>query len=131
MGFRRFRVETRTGSFPLSGGLEGVAVTVLGVGRVDGRRGYRWAAGSERQVWGDIRGTRKLWGVDEVGVGPDRHKSSVKFYVKRGMGVVTNESAECCIRSSRATTVESIAEEASPANPLTRPCEPLVDGAAA
>jgi len=64
-------------------------------------------------------------------VGFDCHKSSVKFCIKRGAGVVANERAEGCIRSGRAGTVEAITEKASPTNPLARPCEPFVDGAAA
>ena len=60
----------------------------------------------------------------------DRHESSVKFYIDWGVGIVANERAESCIRSSRAASIESIAEKASPANSLTRPCEPFVDGPA-
>ena len=60
-----------------------------------------------------------------------RHEGSVKFYIKWGAGVVANKSAEGRIRSSRAATVKSIAEKASPANPLTRFCEPFVDSMAA
>ena len=63
-------------------------------------------------------------------MGLDRHESGAKFCIKWGVGVVANESAEGCIRSSRAATVESIAEKASPANPLTRLCEPFVDSVA-
>jgi len=64
-------------------------------------------------------------------VGFDRHESGEKFCIKRGTGVVANESTEGCIRSSRATTVESIAEKAGPPNPLTRLCEPFINSAAA
>ena len=63
-------------------------------------------------------------------MGFDRHESSVKFRIDRGVGIVANESAESCTCSSGATAIESIAEKASPANSLTRPCEPFVDGAA-
>ena len=59
----------------------------------------------------------------------DRHKSSMEFRVKRGMGVVANEGTESGVGSSGTATVEAIAEKASPANSLTRSCEPLVDGA--
>jgi len=59
----------------------------------------------------------------------DRHESSVKLCIKWGAGVFANESAECGIRSSRAATAEPIAEKASPANSLARPCEPFVNGA--
>ena len=58
----------------------------------------------------------------------NRHKGRVKLDVKWGAGVITNESAECSICGSGAATVESITEKASPANSLTRSCEPLVDG---
>ena len=60
-----------------------------------------------------------------------RREGSVKFWVEWGAGVVANESAEGRVRSSRAGTIESIAEKASPANSLTCSLEPLADGAAA
>ena len=62
-------------------------------------------------------------------MGFDCHESSVKFRVKRGAGVVANEGTEGCIRSSRATAVEAVTEKASPANSLTCPCKPFIDGA--
>ena len=64
-------------------------------------------------------------------MGFNRHESSVKFRIERGAGVVANEGTEGGFRSSGATTTEAIAEEASPANSLTRLCEPFIDGAAA
>jgi len=82
-------------------------------------------------MWGDMWGSRRRWGVDKVGMCFDRHESSVKLSIKWGAGVVANESAECYIRSSRAATTKSIAKKASPADPLTRLCKPLVDSAAA
>ena len=71
------------------------------------------------------------WSVDEIGVCSNRDKSSVKFCTERGAGVIANESAEGCIYSRRAGTVESVADKAGPADSLTRSCEPLVYGAAA
>lgn len=59
----------------------------------------------------------------------DCHKSSIEFRIERGTRVVANEGTEGGIRSGRAATVEAIAEKAGPANSLTRPCEPLIDGA--
>lgn len=64
-------------------------------------------------------------------MGFHRHKSSVKFRIEWRASVVANESAEGCIRSSRATTIESIPEKASPTDSLTRSSEPFVDGATA
>ena len=80
---------------------------------------------------GDILSAWRWWSVNKVGVGFDRHKGSVEFHIKRGAGVVANERAEGRIRSGRAATAKTIAEKASPANPLTCPCEPLVDSATA
>ena len=82
-------------------------------------------------MWEDLPGAWRRRGVNEVGVGFDRHESSVKFHIERGAGVVTNEGTEGCIRSGGTATAETVAEKAGPADPLTRPCEPLVDGAAA
>ena len=70
------------------------------------------------------------WGIDEIGVGSNRYKSSVKLCVERGAGVIANECAEGCIRRSRAGTVESVADKTGPADSLARSCEPLVYGAA-
>ena len=56
------------------------------------------------------------------------HKSGIKFHIKRRAGVVANESAEGCIRSNGATSTKPVAEKASPADSLTRSCEPFVDG---
>lgn len=61
-------------------------------------------------------------------MGFNRHKGRRKFDVKWGIGVITNESAECSIDGSGTATVESITEKASPANSLTRSREPLIDG---
>jgi len=79
---------------------------------------------------GDLQDAGRRWGVDEVGVGFHPHESSTKLWIKWGAGVVANEGAEGCVRSSRAGTAKSIAENASPTDSLTRSCEPLVDGAA-
>ena len=64
-------------------------------------------------------------------MGFDPHKSIVELDVKWGTGVITNECAECSICSNRTTTTEPIAEKASPADSLTRSCEPFVDGSSA
>ena len=64
-------------------------------------------------------------------MGFDPHKSIVELDVKRGAGVITNESAECSIRSDRTATTETITKKASPADSLTRSCEPFVDGSSA
>ena len=82
-------------------------------------------------MWGDLRDAWRGRGVNEVGVGLDRHESSVKFHIERGAGVVANEGTEGCIRSGRTATTEAVAEKAGPADSLTRPREPLVDGATA
>ena len=42
-------------------------------------------------------------------MGFNRHESSVKFWIKRGTGVVANESTESGVRSSGATTTEAVA----------------------
>ena len=81
-------------------------------------------------MWGNLRGAWRWRGVNEVGVSFDRHESSVKFHIERGAGVVANEGTEGCIRSGRTATTEAIAEKAGPADSLTRPCEPLVNGTA-
>ena len=80
---------------------------------------------------GDLQDAGGWWGVDKVGVGFHCHKSSTKFWIKWRARVVANEGAEGRFRSDRAGAVEPIAENASPADSLTRFCEPLVDGAAA
>lgn len=64
-------------------------------------------------------------------MGFDCHEGSTKFCIEWGAGIVANKSTEGCIRSSRAATVEPIAEKASPADPLTCLCEPFVDSTAA
>jgi len=63
-------------------------------------------------------------------MGFDRDESSVKFCIKWGVGVVANESAESCVRSSRATAIEPIPEQAGPPDSLPCPREPLIDSAA-
>lgn len=63
-------------------------------------------------------------------MGFNGHESSAKFCIKWEVGVIANEGAEGCIRCSGATTVESIAKQAGPANSLTCPCKPLVGSAA-
>jgi len=80
---------------------------------------------------GDLQDAGGRWGVDEVGVGFHCHESSTKLWIKWGVRIVANEGAEGGVRSNRAGTVESIAENTSPTDSLTRFCEPLVDGAAA
>jgi hypothetical protein len=82
-------------------------------------------------MWGDLQDAWRWRGVNEVGVGLDRHESSVKFHIKRGAGVVANEGTEGRIRSGRTATAETVAEKAGPADSLTRSREPLVNGAAA
>ena len=81
---------------------------------------------------GDLQDAGGRWGgVDEIGVGFHCHESSTKLWIKWGAGVVADEGPEGRVRSSRAGTAESIADNASPTDSLTRFCEPLVDGAAA
>ena len=80
---------------------------------------------------GNIQGPRRRCRVNKVGVSFDCYECSVKFRIKWGAGVATNESAEGCICSSRAATAETIPQKASPANSLACPCEPFIDSAAA
>ena len=60
-------------------------------------------------MWSDFWSARRWRGVNEVGMGFNRHKSGVEFRIKRGMGVVTDESTEGGICGSRAATVKAIA----------------------